>query len=108
MDSDFPLLHLAIQALLQYLPPLAVSIVAVVLLATRRGPLLATIGFSLLGALTLLNPLLYGVIGRLGAPTSSLVSIYQIVGVFSSIAHCAALVLILLGLLKLLPRPPRP
>lgn len=108
MDSSFPLLQIAVQALLHGLPSLIVGGVAVALLIQRRGPLLAQVGFGLLGLLALLFPVIHGIIAILHIPIASYSWIYQIIGALSVLAHTGAYVLILLGLLKLLPRAPRP
>ncbi len=106
MDYSSPLLRIALQALLHGLPSLIVGGVAVTLLIQRRGPVLAQIGFGLLGVLALLFPALHGIIAILNLPIASYSWLYQIIGVFSVLGHTGAYVLILLGLLKLLPRPP--
>ncbi|MBK8476260.1 MAG: hypothetical protein IPL39_08055 [Opitutaceae bacterium] len=104
MDITLPLLRIALQSLLHGLPSLIVAIVALVLLIQRRGPLQAQLGFGLLGALSLLYPAIQGLLAILRIPVTSYSSIYQIVSVLATLAHAGAYVLILLGLLKLLPR----
>ncbi len=106
MDFEFPLLQIVLQALVHSLPSLLVSTVAVVILLRRRGPVQATLGFGLIGALALLIPAINGALAILHLPIASYSWIYRVVGVITVLAHAGAYVLILLGLLKLLPRPP--
>ncbi len=104
--------------LLTQIPVLAVCVVALVLLAGRRGPGAevgalnwAMAGFGVSAALSFLLPLCYGVLTfiqvRGSLPIGSISWIYPVLGVISSLLHAGAFALFLLAFLRFL-RPPSP
>jgi hypothetical protein len=108
---------LILSNLLTQIPVVAVCIVGVAMLAGRRASAptataWAMGGFGLTAAISLLMPLVYGLLSfiqmRGDMPIGSISWIYPLLGIFSSLLHTAGYVLLLIAFLQFLrPAAPR-
>lgn len=115
-SSPLSALPLIFSQLISQIPVIAVCVVAIVMLSGRRAAAPTATGwaigaFALTGALSLLFPILYGVLMFLqrqgDMPISSISWIYPILGFAGSLLHTGAYVLLLIAFLKFL-RPAAP